>query len=106
VWSQYGQGANGSIYVYPFPSQIMQWDWDTYCLPINLNVDADPEAIPYPWSDAVQFYAAYLAYYNSQRRSDGDAMFAVYEQFMKRARANSEPDYVPDPYEPSFWGSF
>jgi hypothetical protein len=102
VWSQYGQGAAGSIYVYPFPSQQMQWDWDCYCLPINLVTDADPEAIPYPWSDCIQFYAAYLAYYNSQRRADGDAMFAVFSQFMARARKMSEPDFVPDPYEGFF----
>jgi hypothetical protein len=103
VWSQYGQGAAGSMYVYPLPSQIMQWDWDTYCYPINLAQDADPEAIPWPWTDCIPYYAAYLAYDNSQRKTDSDRMLTIYERFMKRARAMSEPDYVPDPYE-GFYG--
>lgn len=103
VWSQYGQGAAGSIYVYPLPSTIAQWDWDTYCYPVKLVDDTTPEIIPYPWTDAIQYYAAYLAYDNSQRKGDADRMFATYERFMKRARALSEPDYVPDPYEGASW---
>jgi hypothetical protein len=99
VWSQYGQGGAGSIYIYPLPSQIMQWDWDCYCYPLDLTQDTDPEAIPWPWTDCVAYYAAYLAYDNSQRKGDSDRMITIYERFMKRARAMSEPDFVPDPYE-------
>ena len=99
VWALYGQGGAGSIYVYPLPSTIAQWDWDTVCYPVDLVDDSTTEVIPYPWTDAVQYYGAYLAYDNSQRKADADRMFATYERFMKRAQALSQTDFVPDPYE-------
>jgi hypothetical protein len=99
IWAPYGQGAAGSMYVYPLPSQIAQWDWDTYCYPINLAADTDPEAIPWPWTDCIPYYAAWLAYDNSQRKGDADRMLQIFDRFMARARKMSEPDFVPDPYE-------
>jgi hypothetical protein len=60
--SQYGQGAGGSFYAYPLPSQTYQWEFDCFCLPQDLLLDNSiPEAIPEPWTDAVQYMAAQLA---------------------------------------------
>lgn len=99
VWAQYQYGANGSVYVWPIPSQILQWDWDTYCRPLDLVDDTTAEAIPYPWTDCVPFYAAHLAFDNSQRKGDSDRMFNTYTMFMKRARAMSEGPFVPNIYD-------
>lgn len=98
IWSQYGQGVNGSIYVWPLPSQYSQMDWDCYCFPVALIDDTTPEAIPFPWTDCVPYYAAYLAYANAQRAEDSDRMFNDYERFMKRSRSMSETPFVPDYY--------
>lgn len=97
-WSQYAQGVAGTIYLYPVPSQQLSMDVDTYCLPVDLADDTTAEAIPSPWTDAVPYYAAYLAYDNSQRREDSARMFKDYERFMKRARAMSEPPFAPNIY--------
>jgi hypothetical protein len=99
MWSQYAQGVNGSIYLWPIPSQPSQMDWDCYCIPLNLADDTTPEAIPYGWTDCVPYYAAYLAYLDAQRADDSDKMFKQYTMFMKRARAFSEPAFVPDYYQ-------
>lgn len=99
VWAQYQYGANGSVFVYPIPSQNLQWDWDTYCRPVDLVDDTTAEAIPYPWTDCVPFYAAHFAYDNSQRTPDADRMFKTYQMFMKRARAMSEGPLVPNIYD-------
>jgi hypothetical protein len=99
VWAQYMYGSNGSVYVYPLPSQNTQWDWDTWCKPIDLIDDTTAEAIPYPWTDAIPFYAAHFAYDNSQRKDDADRMFKTYELFMKRARGMSENVLIPDMYD-------
>ena len=64
--SQFGQGAAGSFYVYPLPSQTYQYELDAYCLPIDLNTNTDVEAIPKPWTDAVAYWAAYLSYLSIQ----------------------------------------
>ena len=74
-------------------------DWDCYCTPIVLVDDTTAEAIPYPWTDAVPYYAAYLAYLDAQRADDSDRMFKQYEMFMKRARNMSETPFVPDYYQ-------
>lgn len=98
IWSQYGQGQNGTIYLWPIPSTASQMDWDVWCAPIPLVDDTTFEAIPYPWTIAVKFYAAYLAYDNSQRAADSDRMFERWERYMKELRAGVEAPFVPSYY--------
>lgn len=62
VCAQYGQGAAGSFYMYPIPSQPYQMEWDCYCLPQDLLTDNSVEAIPDPWTDAVAYWAAHLCF--------------------------------------------
>lgn len=98
IWSQYGQGAKGSFYLFPIPSQQMSMDLDTFCLPVDLGNDATPEAIPDPWTEAVQYYAAYLCFNNSQRKADADRMEGYYKTELMTIRATVEPEYIADPY--------
>jgi len=99
VWAQYGQGAKGSVYLAPIPANAFNMEWDTYCVPIPLVDDTTVEAIPYPWTDAIPYYAAYLAASNAQRAQDASSNFGQYEAFMKRARSMSETPFIPDAYE-------
>jgi hypothetical protein len=99
VWASYGHGASGSFYLFPIPSQQMSLDIDAACLPIPLVTDSTVEAIPYPWTDAIPYYAAYLAYSNSQRAQDAMRMFEEYNRFMRRAEKMSEPPFTPDEYD-------
>lgn len=66
VCAQYGQGVNGSFYMYPIPSQAYQCEWDAYCLPQDLLTNLSVEAIPDPWTDAVAYWAAHLCYLSLQ----------------------------------------
>lgn len=105
-WSQFGQGVNGSFYLFPIPGQVISADIDANCLPIPLVDDTTVDAIPYPWTDAVPFYAAYLCYMNSSRKDDAAKMFSeapplgLYQVYMRRARKMSEgSSKVPDQYD-------
>ena len=101
VWAQYGEGTQGSIYLYPIPSQTMQMDWDCYCLPKWLASDSDFEALPYPWTEAVPFYAAYIAH--SGKNLDMANYFEQkYRLMVKEARAWVSPAMVPDFYQGRF----
>lgn len=91
VFTQFGQGASGSVYLYPLPNQQYQMEWDCMCLPNALAVDTDTEALPYPWTDCVPFLAAYYAFSGKQRFTDADRMWQEFEKFMKRARQVSNP---------------
>lgn len=97
-WAQYGQGEQGSLYVTALDTNYTL-AIDTVCLPINLVDDTTPEAIPYPWTDAVPYYAAYLAYTSDQRRADADEMFKEYQMFVDRARKFSTPSVLPGTYQ-------
>lgn len=102
-WAQYGQGSagtgtgsgnSGSFYLDPPPDAIYALTCNTWCYPIALVVDGTVEAIPYPWTDAVPYYAAYLALLSAQtgqRQNDAERMFARYTEFVTRARTASNP---------------
>ena len=68
-FTQFGQGASGSLYMYPIPNQVYQFEPDCLGLPSDLQTDTDYEAIPDPWTDAVPYYAAHLAYLELQNMS-------------------------------------
>jgi hypothetical protein len=52
--------------MYPIPNQTYQLEIDCICLPSDLVSDQDYEAIPDPWTDAVPYFAAHLAYLELQ----------------------------------------
>jgi hypothetical protein len=99
IWSKYGQGVNGSIYVWPLPSQASQMDWDCWCLPVNLTSSSTPEAIPYPFITPVAYYAAYLAFFNAQRFEDADKMKAEYEQKLEECPPMTTGAFMGNYYE-------
>lgn len=103
-WSQFGQGAapgasgsvnGGSFYVSPIPDAVYQLNCNSACYPIPLANDATVEALPYLWTDAVPFFAAYFALMSAQtnaRMADAAQMYkGHYNEFMERARKLSNP---------------
>ncbi len=113
-WAQLGQGAGnapygtvggGSFWIDPEPDGNYTLAMDAVCYPANLVDDTTPEAIPYLWTDAVPYYAAYMAYLSSQspaRQADALRMFQIYQEFAARARRFSTPGVLPgqNPQQP------
>ena len=112
VWSQYGQGssgqgsitgvgsgmiASGTFYVDPPPDNVYTLYCDCTAYPQALVADTDVEAIPYLWTDAVPFFAAWYALLSSQtsaRQTDADKMMERYREFAERARMAANPDVM------------
>ena len=97
-WSQYGQGVTGSLYIDPLPDASYALQLDASCYPVQLVDDTTAEAIPYPWTDAVPFFAAYWALQTvpmkeAQERSD--TMMKMYQTFKNNARSYSNPSVNP-----------
>ena len=102
TWSQYSQGAapgatgaysGGSFYINT-PDSVYTLNCDCVCYPAALTDDSDPEAIPYLWTDAVPFFAAYYALLSAQnnaRMADAERYFNHYTTFVERARKASNP---------------
>lgn len=104
AWAQFGQGAapsgasgttigGGSLYVSPLPDLVYTLNCNSVCYPIPLVDDTTVEALPYFWTDAVPFFAAYFALLSSQtnaRMADAAQMYkGHYNEFMNRARKQS-----------------
>lgn len=129
-WAQHAQGSagtgsitgegtgtmsSGSLFLDPLPDFVYTLNCDSTCYPIALVSDTDKEAIPYLWSDAVPYFAAYLALMSAQtsaRIQQAQQLYALYEQFMQRARDFANPDpnnyayeQAPDPFKANRLGS-
>lgn len=94
-WAQQGQGLNGTIFFNPTPNGSYTASIDAACVPINLVDDTTTEVIPYPWTDAVPYYAAYYALMGAQRVTDADVMFRRYQQYARRGREETTPTVLP-----------
>lgn len=67
VWSTNRDGEDGAVWLFPIPvsgpaSGTGEMEWDVDCIPLDLNTDADYDAIPEGFQDAVKYYAAYLSF--------------------------------------------
>lgn len=102
AWAQYAQGAapgatgsaaTGSFFINQ-PDQVYTLNCDCACYPIPLAADGDVEAIPYLWTDAVPYFAAYYALLSAQtnaRMNDALNYYKIYKEFIDRARTASNP---------------
>ena len=122
VWSQFGQGSSGqgsitgvgtgsiqsgSFYIDPVPDAAYTLNCDCTCYPQALATDSDVEAIPYLWTDAIPWYAAWYALMSTQvstRQQEATQYKQLYSEFVQRARQYSNSSvnrYVyqqsPDP---------
>lgn len=93
-WAQYGQGTQGTIFVNQ-PDSPYTLFLDTVCLPSPLNSDTDPEALPGLWTDAVPYFATYMAFLQQGDRDNADNMMRLYSTFMQRARDGATPSELP-----------
>jgi hypothetical protein len=96
--SQFGQGASGSIYVYPLPSQAHPLEIDCYCWPLDLTSDLDVEAIPDPWTDAVPYLAAHYCYLELQNLNSAEYYRKRFDEMMPRYRVGAQPGRRTNPY--------
>ena len=84
IMSQFGQGAGGSLFFFPLPSQPYQLELDCQCLPSDLETNQSVEALPEPWTDAVMYFAAHFAFLEMQNLNGAKGMLELYEKFAQR----------------------
>jgi hypothetical protein len=96
--AQFGQGTSGSLYMYPIPSTIYQFEWDCICLPDDLITDQDVEAIPRPWTDAVPYFAAHLCFLELQNLNAAQYYYNMYMQQLNIYSVAARPGRMTNPY--------
>jgi hypothetical protein len=97
-WAQYGDGPAGAIYLAPIPSQASPMEVDLTVIPTPLLSDKDKCPIPYPWTDAVCYWAAVLALIQQQRVQDAKAMADTFNAEMPFAASVVCPQMIQNVY--------
>lgn len=97
-WTQYGEGAAGAIYLAPIPSIASPFEVDLTLIPKPLLTDGDIEPIPYPWTDAVSYWATCLALLQQQRKEDAQAMAELFNSDMPMCAAVVCPQMIQNAY--------
>lgn len=98
TWAQLKQGVAATLYFYPLPNTTFTVNLDCVCEPIDLADNSTVEVIPYPFTDAVPFLAAYYAYMSVQRQEDAEGMMKRYRERLNANRASSTPAVLPTNY--------
>lgn len=96
--SQFGQGTDGSFYVYPLPSQTYQIEYDCFCMPQDLIDNQSVDVIPQPWTDAVSYFAASLAYEEVQNLNYAKYYMDKFDMMLLRYSQYARPGRVVNPY--------
>jgi hypothetical protein len=86
------------IYISPTTDQSYQAEFDTVVLKDPLT-DADPvETLPSPFTEAVPFYAAYLAKYQEQSYGEAEIFKQEYQKHVLQALNTTFTRRLPTPY--------
>jgi hypothetical protein len=93
-----GEGPNQKLYLAPIPSLAAPMELDLTLIPAPLLTDDDPEPIPYPWTDAVPYWAATLCLLQQQRAQDAQAMGALYNTDLPFCASVVKPMFLMSPY--------
>lgn len=96
--AQFGQGTSGSFFMYPLPSQAYQFELDCSCVPQDLETEQSVEAIPSPWTDAVPYFAAHLAYLELQNFNFATGYLKLFDTMMDRYGSYARRGRVINPY--------
>jgi hypothetical protein len=96
--SQFGQGNQGSFYAYPIPSQVYQWEFDLFCEPQDLIDDQSVDVIPNPWSDVVQYWAAFKGYLEMQNANMARFYMDLFDSMTLRKSNYARIGRVTNPY--------
>jgi hypothetical protein len=98
LWSTYGDGVNGQVWLFPTPGTQCEMQWDVTPEPAPIYSNTDYEAIPSPFTEGVKFFAARQAFLASQRYGAADLMFAEFDRELGLDRAASDRGKVPSYY--------
>lgn len=96
--AQFGQGASGSLFVYPIPSQAYQYELDCLCLPQDLITDLSVEIVPDPWTEAVKYFTAHLCYLDLQNFNAAKFYLELFDMHLLRYSQYARIGQAPNRY--------
>jgi hypothetical protein len=86
------------IFIGPKPDQAYEMEIDTVVLVDPMTNGADVEVLPTPFTEAVPFYAAYLAKYQEQSYGEAEIFKQEYSKHVMEALNTTFTRRLPTPY--------
>jgi hypothetical protein len=96
IFSRMG-GTN--VYVAPIPDQNYNTDWDVAILPPAMVNSTDTEVIPPPFTDPVQYWAAFRAKFKEQALAESKMFKDEYNRQGLAAARAFMTRVIPNPYQ-------
>jgi hypothetical protein len=87
-----------NIIIAPVPNQNYPTDWDVAVVPPNLVNTTDVETIPVPFTEPVQYYAAYKAKLKPQAQGEAKYFYDLYLEILKRCALAWMSRTIKNPY--------
>ncbi len=99
-WPQYWSRVSPiQICIGPIPNIPYTCDWDISINPNKILLDTDVEQIPAPFTEPVQYYAAYKAKLKQQSQGEAKMFFDLYQQNLRMCARAYMQRIVPNPYQ-------
>lgn len=96
VWTKYG---SGSIYVGPKPDQTYSTEIDTIETPSALVDNTTVEQLIYPYTEAVPYYAAYMAKHKEQSYAEANVFLGEFARKVREAVVSAQMRRIRDIYD-------
>jgi hypothetical protein len=87
-----------TVYFGPTPDQAYNSDWIVAINPPPLVNDATVEAIPAPFTESVQFWAAYMAKFQEQAMGEANIFMSEYTKRLGMNQRSFMTRVIPQPY--------
>ena len=81
-WGFARYGAN-QVYIAPAPGSAYNADFDLSVLSTVMALTTDVDPLPFPYTEPVQYYAAYLAKINQRRYDEAEIQYGFYVRAMR-----------------------
>ena len=88
-----------NVYLGPIPDQSYLTDWDVAILPTPMALANDMETIPPPFTDPVQYWAAFRAKFKEQSLGESKIFQQTYAAEGLRAQRSFMTRVIRNPYE-------
>jgi hypothetical protein len=95
VWTKFG---SNNIYIGPKPDQAYTTEIDTILTPNTLVDDTTVEQLIYPYTEPVQYYAAYLAKQKEQSYGEANMHLGNFMRTLREAAASAQLRRIRDVY--------
>jgi len=86
------------IFIGPKPDQAYEIELDTVVLKPALTTGSPDETLPAPFTEAVPFYAAYIAKYQEQSYGEAEIFKQEYQKHVQQALNTTFTRRLPTPY--------